>query len=129
MASSKIKVDTVPYPWYPPALLSNSMYRSGLCAEHLGDMFFVSQGIVRGSVVNIGNPSSMAYDGRAALWGSPRSNASSEAHPIQPSSILPPLSQLVQRAEDGGLLLRVGALAITLSTDAGFKAVNLYRSI
>lgn len=82
----------------------------------------MTQGIVLGSVVNIGNPSAMAYDGRAALWGSPRTNASTDG--LQPSSIQPPLSQLVQKALDGGLLLRVGALSIKLSANAQFQAVR-----
>lgn len=84
----------------------------------------MAQGLLRGSVVNIHNPSAMAYDGRAALWASPRSAAasSSSCH----ASIQPPLSQVTQAVADGKNLLRAGALGISLSTNTSFRMVRMH---
>lgn len=72
--------------------------------------------------MNIGNPSAMAYNGRAALWASPRLTAANSS--LAPSSIQPPLSVLVQRGKDGGNLLHVGALSLKLSKNLAFLAVS-----
>ena len=81
------------------------------------------QAIVKGSVVNIGSPAQMAYDGRAALWGTPRTAAA--ASPDAPPSIQPPLSVLEQDADDGALLLQAGAYSLIYSTDASFQKVPI----
>ncbi len=80
-----------------------------------------TQAIVKGSVVNIGSPAQMAYDGRAALWGTPRTAAAASAQ--APPSIQPPLSVLEQDADDGALLLQIGAYSLIYSTDATFQKV------
>ena len=79
------------------------------------------QALVQGSVVNIGSPAQMAYDGRAALWGSPR--AAAAASPAAPPSIRPPLSVMQQNSADGALLLTAGAYSLLYSTDAAFRKV------
>ena len=80
------------------------------------------QAIDKGSVVNIGSPAQMAYDGRAALWATPR--AAAAASPEAPPSIQPPLSVLQQNADDGALLLQAGAYSLIYSTDATFQKVH-----
>ena len=84
------------------------------------------QALVQGSVVNIGSPALMAYDGRAALWGSPRAAAASS--PAAPRSIQPPLSVVEQDTADGALLLQAGAYSLMYSTDATFQKVNTRSS-
>ena len=84
-----------------------------------------AQAVVQGSVVNIGSPAQMAYDGRAALWGSPRNAAA--ASPAAPPSIQPPLSVVQQNSPDGALLLTVGAYSVLYSKDAVFQKVGSDR--
>ncbi len=81
----------------------------------------IVQAVVKGSVVNIGSPAQMAYDGRAALWGTPRTAAA--ASPEAPPSIQPRLSVLEQDVEDGALLLQAGAYSLIYSTDETFQKV------
>jgi hypothetical protein len=86
-----------------------------------------AQAIVQGSVANIGSPAQMAYDGRAALWGSPR--AAAAASPAAPPSIQPPLSVVQQNSSDGALLLTAGAYSLLYSKDAVFLKVHPYLTL